>query len=468
MLTGRLAILDLETTGADPRTDRITEIGLLLVDDGEVVEEWSALVNPGRHIPVGVETLTGINDAMLERAPAFESVAQDLARRLSGRVLVAHNARFDHAFLRNELRRCGCSLALPVLCTVRLSRALAAHEPRHNLDALIARHALPCDGRHRALPDARLVHRLLVALEQCVGAEAFAHAAVTAAADPLAGAELPALLDDLPDTAGVYLLYDPAGAPLYAGKAANLRTQVLSHRAERGERGREQRLAIQAGAIEWTATAGELGAALRHHALLRQRAPRHNRRVRESEGACALRWLPHGEPQVAVLPVETDGALEDVYGPFRSRGDALAALRGLAREHALCATLLGIASVSPCPPESGCRGACAGRESRPAHMLRLVQALARLRMPAWPFAGSIALVEEDSARTRCELHLMRDWRYLGSAASVGELLDVHGHAALPAFDVDVYRLLRRALDDRVRYPVLDLSRPGVVQPLEHE
>jgi DNA polymerase-3 subunit epsilon len=462
MLTGRLAILDLETTGADPRTDRVTEVGLLLVDDGEVVEEWSVLVNPGRHIPPGVETLTGINDRMLERAPRFESVAHDLARRLAGRALVAHNARFDHAFLRNELRRCGSSLAVPVLCTVRLSRALAAHEPRHNLDVLIERHALPCDGRHRALPDARLVHRLLVALEQDTGSEDFARAAKAAAADPLVGAELPPLLDDLPDTAGVYLLYGPDNLPLYAGKAGNLRTQVLAHRTERGERGREQRLAIQSGAVEWTATAGELGAALRHHALVQTRAPRHNRRLRASEGACALRWLPQGEPQVEVVTLEEHAGVHDLYGPFRSRGDALSALRGLAREHALCATLLGIGSVSPCAPESGCKGACTGRESRAAHMLRLVQALVRLRMPAWPFRGSIALVEEDAARTRRELHLLRDWRYLGSAACVADLADTPS-PVLPPFDVDVYRLLRRALDDRARYRVLDLSLPGTAR-----
>jgi DNA polymerase-3 subunit epsilon len=460
---GRLAILDLETTGADPRDDRITEVGMLLVDDGEVIEEWSALVNPGRHISAGIEALTGITDRMVERAPPFASVAHDLAQRLSGRVVVAHNARFDYTFLRNELRRAGQVLANPMLCTVRLSRQLAPDEARHNLDTLIARHGLACDGRHRALPDARLVYRLLLALGEAAGADALTGAAAAVMVDPAAGSPLPPVLDDLPDTPGVYLLYEPDGAPLYAGKAANLRTQVLAHCAERGARGREQRAAIHAGAIEWTATAGELGAALRHLALVKRHEPRQNRRTREARGAWALRWQPHGEPQV--VPVDLDAAdlesMHDLYGPFRSRGDALAALRGLAREHSLCASLVGIGSGGACPPGSGCRGACVGRETKAAHLLRLVQALVRLRMKAWPFAGTVALVEEDRAQTRTDFHVLRDWRYLGSVRSAADLpaLPV-GVGKPPPFDVDVYRLLRRAVDDGARFRVIHLSDPG--------
>jgi DNA polymerase-3 subunit epsilon len=460
MLQGRLAVLDLETTGADPREDRVTEIGLLLVDDGLLVEEWSALLNPGRHIPPGIETLTGISDRMVERAPAFADIAHDLAQRLTGRTVVAHNARFDCAFLRNEFRRAGLPFAHSTLCTVRLSRHLEPAHPRHNLDVLIERHALPCDARHRALPDARLVNRLLAALRDGAGQEALAAAAAAVTIDPAMPGSKPPVLDDLPDTPGVYLLYEPDGTLLYAGKAANLRTQVLAHYSEPGTRGRAQRAALQAGAIEWIATAGELGAALRHLDVVQRRAPMQNRRVREHGAAWALRWQPQGEPQV--VPVELDGsagALHELYGPFRSRADALAALRGLAREHQLCASLLGLASVTPCPPHTQCRGACQGGESKAAHMLRLIQALVRLRMAPWPFPGAVALVEEDRARTRAELHVVRDWRYLGSTISPTDLPALHD-SELPSFDVDVYRLVRRALDDATRLRIIDLSEAG--------
>jgi DNA polymerase-3 subunit epsilon len=461
MTTDRLAILDLETTGADPRVDRVAEIGLLLVDDETLTEEWSALVNPVRHIPPGIEELTGISDRMVERAPAFEDLAHDLAQRLQGRVLVAHNARFDYAFLRNEFRRAGVPFQAPVLCTVRLSRALAPAEPRHNLDALIERHALPSDGRHRALPDARLVLRLLAAMKEAVGRDVVAQAAAGVLARPSAPGALHAVLDDLPDTPGVYVLFDPDGAPLYAGKAANLRTQVLAHQGERGARGNAQRAALHAGAVEWQPTAGELGAALRHLAIVRERAPRQNRHARTQNGAWALRWLPHGERQVDALDLDTPDARDatDLYGPFRSRPDALTALRGIARERALCPKVLGLTDAECAAGH--CRGACAGRESRAAHMLRLIQALARLRIPAWPFRGAVALVEEDHARTRAELHVVRDWRYLGSTPSPSDL-----PALLAAnrdergFDVDTYRLVRRALDDARRFRVIELGAAG--------
>ena len=157
MLSGRVAFLDVETTGADPREDRITEVGLVLADDGVPIEEWSSLINPAREIPHGIETLTGITNEMVASAPGFAEVSLDLAARLENRLLVAHNARFDYAFLRHEFRRAGLPFEARVLCTVRLSRALFPQHRHHNLDAVIERFGLTCETRHRALPDARVL-----------------------------------------------------------------------------------------------------------------------------------------------------------------------------------------------------------------------------------------------------------------------------------------------------------------------
>jgi DNA polymerase-3 subunit epsilon len=495
MIPGRVAFLDVETTGADPRTDRITEIGMVLLDDGVVVEEWAALVNPGRGIPPGIELLTGISDAMVSGAPAFADIALDLAARLDGRLLAAHNARFDYAFLRNEFRRAGMTFRGPVLCTVRLSRHLFPEHPRHNLDVLIERFALPCDARHRALPDARLVYHFACEAGRRLGLEALRAAVATVRDAPRAPEGMNAdLIDDAPDTPGMYLLYDAQGAALFAGKAANVRTQLLAHFCARGRHAQEQRQALQAGAVEWFSTAGELGAALRHLRALETLAPRHNRPARQRREAWALHWRPEAanEP-VRVRDLEEaadDAAWRTLYGPFRSRADALAALRGLAREHRLCATVLGLESQAPCSAHAAgaCNGACIGREKRAAHNLRLMQALLRLRMRAWPYTGAVVIVEQDPARTRRELHLVNAWRYLGSAQTDAELHElmrashsfptgeeepgmrangpfpaaaegpeVRPKPALPPFEMDVYRLLTRALDDNRRFQVVDLS-----------
>ena len=151
---GKLVFVDLETTGTDPASDRVTEIAVLEVDGFEVSSEWSTLVNPGAAIPAAIQAITGISNEMVARAPSFAELAGELYERLAGRVFVAHNARFDYGFLRREFDRAGIRFTAKTVCTVRLSRRLYPQEPRHNLDSVIARHAIDCRQRHRAKGDA--------------------------------------------------------------------------------------------------------------------------------------------------------------------------------------------------------------------------------------------------------------------------------------------------------------------------
>src|ERR1051325_2284094 len=119
-----LAIVDLETTGTRPGSDRVTEIGVIEVERFEVVSEWSTLVNPGVALPSEIQALTGITQEMLAQAPRFADLAASLHERLAGRVFIAHNARFDYGFLRREFERAGFKFLAKTLCTVRLSRRL--------------------------------------------------------------------------------------------------------------------------------------------------------------------------------------------------------------------------------------------------------------------------------------------------------------------------------------------------------
>src|ERR1700722_14683541 len=97
-----LVFVDLETTGGSAAHDRITEVGLVRVTNGELVEEWSSLVNPQRPIPAYIEEFTGISNAMVAGAPRFAEIADARRREIRGAVFVAHNARFDYSFLRSE------------------------------------------------------------------------------------------------------------------------------------------------------------------------------------------------------------------------------------------------------------------------------------------------------------------------------------------------------------------------------
>lgn len=97
----------METTGPDPAADRVTEIAVLETNGCTLTGEWSTLVNPGTPVPGAIQALTGISQEMVDAAPRFARIAHELYERLAGRILVAHNARFDYGFLRREFERAG-------------------------------------------------------------------------------------------------------------------------------------------------------------------------------------------------------------------------------------------------------------------------------------------------------------------------------------------------------------------------
>lgn len=156
------AALDLETTGLDARTDRIVEIGVVLLDEqGSPEREWESLVNPLR--PMGATEIHGVRGAEVAQAPSFSELLPQVERLLRGRILVAHNVRFDLAFLNEAFRRAGSPLHIPrnaTVCTMDLSR-IYLPEGRHSLMAVAQRAGIAIEEHHRAITDARMCGRLL-------------------------------------------------------------------------------------------------------------------------------------------------------------------------------------------------------------------------------------------------------------------------------------------------------------------
>ena len=148
----RFAVVDVETTGTRARRgDRIIEIAV--VKEGQVA--FHSLVNPGIPLPPFVGSLTGITAAMLEQAPPFDAVVDALLHALRDCVFVAHNARFDWAFVTAEVERArGLLLQGPRVCTMRLARRLLPDLPRRNLDTVSYHFDITIEGRHRAVGDA--------------------------------------------------------------------------------------------------------------------------------------------------------------------------------------------------------------------------------------------------------------------------------------------------------------------------
>ncbi len=452
MLAPSIVFVDLETTGANPALDRVIEVGIVKVTDGQIEYEWSTLVDPGEPIPSLIQGFIGITDAMVRGAPRFADIAEEVFARIEGSLFVAHNARFDYGFLKNEFKRIERAFQPRVLCTVKLSRALYPEHHRHGLDALIARHHLACEARHRALGDARVLWDFVQLVQAEKPPEAIQAALKKAMKTPSlpSGLERSAL-DAVPETPGVYLFHGENDLPLYIGKGVNMRSRVQSHFAADHGSGRAMRLAQETKRIEWIETAGEFGALLLEARLIKERAPLHNRHLRRNEELCALRLREGGEftqdralelvPLAGASPEE----LGELYGQFKSKREANNTLRELAGEYGLCLKRLGLEQgKGACFNHQikRCKGFCVGKESPLTHDLRLKTALAVLKLRAWPFPGRIAIRERD------EWHLFETWCYLGTAKSEADLHEAAQTRFDAAFDLDTYRILRRELEKR--------------------
>ena len=454
MFSERLVFLDLETTGGSAIYDRIIEIGLIEIDCGRFVGEWSTIVNPGRHIPQGIQTLTGITNEAVARAPSFEDLAPALAARLEGKVLAAHNASFDYGFLRNEFRRVGVRYAASVLCTVKLSRRLFPQHLRHNLDALLIRNSLFCLDRHRALGDARVLWELAQIWQREPGIDVVEAACAELLRKPSVPAGLPPeIFDELPESPGVYVFYGENEAVLYVGRSANIRSRVIAHFSGNPLLAKDASIAAEVKRVECIETAGELGAYVREAELVMKLAPMYNRRHSRESQPCAWRWSPEdfaASPELVPLgDVDAEEARE-LYGLFRSRASALAALRGLSKAYELCHAVLGIErrqGDTPCSAHAHgrCRGACAGTESRLSHGMRVAQAFASLRVKPWPYPGRIGVRERDPNSERTELHVLDRWCYVGTVHSEAELHELSTERKDAAFDLDTYKMLARFL-----------------------
>ena len=463
MLDQPLVILDVETTGANPVYDRVTEVGLIEIERGRSVAEWATLVNPGTRIPPAIQSLTGITDDMVALAPSFAEIAPRLLARLEGKLLVAHNARFDYGFLRNEFRRAGLRYSSRVLCTVKLSRRLFPAESRHNLDALMARHDVACDARHRALGDARAVWLLVSQWRRDLAPEAIAAAVDALVRAPTIPAGLgEGALDEIPEAPGVYLFYGENDVVLYVGKSINLRSRVLAHFAGDHRDARDMKIAQQVKRVDWNETAGELGALIEESRLVKSLAPVYNRQLRRAAELCAWHWRVgelHGPPRLVTAHELERVGFDDLYGLFRSRAAAIEALREIAAAHQLCPIVLGLEKgKGPCFAHQlkRCRGACVGKESLTVHALRLGTALAQLRMRPWPFRGRIGVLEPGAARG--EIIVLDRWCYLGTVRSEAELGELAGERLRPQFDLDTYKILTRFfLRPRRDYEVIELA-----------
>ncbi|MFD0913433.1 exonuclease domain-containing protein [Methylophilus luteus] len=458
-----ITFLDLETTGATPLKDRITEIALVRFDGGVETARWQTLVNPQMDIPPFIQSLTGINNAMVEHAPLFSEVASQLLAFLDGTVLAAHNVRFDHGFLKTEFKRLGINLQQKVLCTVKLSRLLYPQHFSHGIDAIVARHNIVGIARHRAMGDVEAVLRMLEDARQELGEAAVQSAAQKLMAAPVLPAHIDAgLIGELPETPGVYLFYGEHDVPLFIGKGTNVRARVLAHFSGTKATARELRLAQEIRRFEWIPTAGELSALLLETRLLRQHKPLYNRQLTRERQLFSWRLDPLAQPQVSLVAAgDIDPSqMGRLFGTFKTKQQATEALRKIADRNQLCLRLLGLegGAGGPCVAFQlkRCKGACCGQEPATIHSLRLQQALVAHKLSPWPYPGKIGIEEYNLENDLRQIHVFEHWAYVGVADNDDDLQALRAQTSTLTFELETYKLLLKVLPQK-KTRVLNLA-----------
>ncbi len=322
-------VFDLETTGLRAGSDRPCELGAVRVERLELTDRFQTLANPGARLQPAVAALTGLRDVELRRAPPVAAAVRRFLAFAGDGILVAHNARFDLAFLEAEtMRLTGKRVDATVVDTVGLARRLLGRQPA-NLAALAHRFVTEARPCHRALPDAEATAEILlrlIGLAQERGARTVDDLVELAATRPRRAHRKRSLAFGAPPRPGVYLFRDAHDQVLYVGRARDLRARLRSYfRSDR------QRPAVEAAVgalerIEWRVLGSELEAGLEELRLLRELRPPANARSARPDRYVYLRRRGEG-----VVTTAEPGPLGPIAGRRRARL-AAAALEGLAWE----------------------------------------------------------------------------------------------------------------------------------------
>lgn len=442
-----LAIVDVETTGASPQRDRVLEIAVIRVEKGNVVDTFHTVLDPECSIPATIFGLTGISEADTREAPTFNDIRKRVEALFKGAYFVAHNARFDYAFIKSEFTRLGLPFSYRRLCTVELSRSLFPHYKRHDLSTLIDRFNFECEARHRALGDAKVLADFLTHCEKVHTQEVVEQAIARVLKRVCVPIQLPAeVIDSLPENPGVYIFYGEDGDILYIGKSINIKKRVVSHFGNDGS-SKQLRLMQEVKDIDAVSTSGELGALLLESHLIKKEQPLYNRMARRAKKLVVVLEEEVNGYKKAVLETynfEDLSSDQTTLGVFKSISQAKTALDTLSQEHKLCPRLMGLEKGSgQCfySQIGRCLGACKGSEVPEAHNMRFDLAFKKRRIRAWPYSGPILITEPNVGQEGTgQVYIIDEWRLVGSFS-----YDEAGYRPFLeesyVFDYDSYKIL---------------------------
>jgi DNA polymerase-3 subunit epsilon len=222
---------------------------------------------------------------------------------------------------------------------------------------------------------------------------------------------------------------------------------------------KEMKLSLQIRDIDWIETSGELGALILESRLIKERMPSMNIKLRRSKDLCG--WSLVEDASGVLTPVMVThhqlapGLQDNLYGLFYSKREAHSCLKAMAKKHHLCEALLGLEKRVEGKSCFGyqvkqCGGACLNLTPISLHNLQLRTALELFKVKVWPYSGAIAIKEGG------EMIVVDKWCYLGTAINQDELYEL-AESGEAEFDLDIYKILKKALSGSYKKQVMEIS-----------
>jgi DNA polymerase-3 subunit epsilon len=348
LYSNTIYVIDVETTGISPKSDRITEIGIVKITNGKITDEFDTLINPEQYISSYITDLTGITNEMVYGKPNFAETYPYIREFMSdsNAVIGGHNVRFDFNFLNNSLVRNGFEpLHNDIICTARIARRLNLGIQRKSLKNLTHYFGIRQARRHRALDDAMATAKILIKLIKIIKEQfnfeeqkeliSFQYKKISSIRpEPPRIKQVRAKARELPEKPGVYMFKDKTDRIIYVGKAKSLRARVSSYFVTNENHPEKLRkLLRKIHDVEYNLTGSELSALIEESRLIKKLKPDFNSALKR------IRYYPYIKIDIQndypivekTYEIKMDGA--KYYGPFRSNFTVNTILEKIKKEY---------------------------------------------------------------------------------------------------------------------------------------
>ena len=392
------SVVDIETTGNGYKGQKITEISIFTFDGKHIVDEFTSLVNPEQNITAFITNLTGIDNEMVRNAPKFYEIAKKVAELTQDTIFVAHNVNFDYNIIQAEFKSLGFDFKRKKLCTVRLSRKIIPGLNSYSLGAICSSEKIPINGRHRAKGDAEatteLFRRLIERDDEFIINSFLNPRSRQATLPPLLEKKI---VDNLPETFGVYYFKNAAKEVIYVGKANNIKQRVISHFYDKKKK--EQNMCLETADITFTETGSELLALLLESSEIKHIYPKYNRAQRKAGEAVGL-FSYEDQKGIMHLAYNRLKLVPNPITKYYTVAECRNHLEYLCKEFELCPKYCHLqTNVSSCfhYQIKECKGICCNEETVETYNVRVQEAIKSVGI------GAKNLVIKETGRSENEI-----------------------------------------------------------------